>query len=64
MSEDAAVPERWKRTTSSQWVVWGKRSTGTAATGENGVPFTRSDGLLQRLCVCVCVCVCVCGLSD
>lgn len=43
------VLERWKRITSSQWGVWGKRSTGTAITGTNGVPFTRRDGRLQRL---------------
>ena len=41
----------WKRTTSSQCGVWGKRSTGTATTGVKGVPLTLSDGLLQRLCV-------------
>ena len=43
------VWERWNRMTSSQCWVWGKRSTGTAATGEKGVPFTRRDGLRHRL---------------
>lgn len=33
----------------SQWGVCGNRSTATALIGRKGVPFTRLDGLRQRL---------------